>query len=201
MRAVRAIAAVLACLAAAPAALAQARELTLDPAASEISFTLGTTLHEVHGTIHLKSGAIRFDPSTGEASGEIVVDARGADTGNEKRDAKMHGRILESERYPLIVFRPSRVDGSFVAPGHSALRLAGSMTLHGTDHPMTLPVAVDTEGERVRAVSTFQIPYVEWGMEDPSVFIIRADKIVDVRVQVEGRLGGGATPGKGTAVP
>lgn len=183
------IAAAIACLAAAPATLAQVRDLTLDPAASQVTFTLGTTFHEVHGTLVLERGAIRFDPATGEASGEITVDARRAETGNDKRDAKMHGEVLESQRFPQIVFRPQRVEGKLAEAGHSDLRLVGVMALHGTDHPMTILIGVDAEGERVRSLATFQIPYVEWGMEDPSIFIARADKVVEVTVRAEGHFG------------
>jgi polyisoprenoid-binding protein YceI len=54
---------------------AQETALQFDPAQSHVEWTLGDVLHTVHGTFKLKRGAIRFDPSTGAASGELVVDA------------------------------------------------------------------------------------------------------------------------------
>jgi len=172
-----------------PSAVAAAAEraVVLDAAGSTVTFTLDTTFHEVHGTMALAGGAIRFDPATGAATGTITVDARRAETGNDKRDKTMHADVLESERYPTIVFRAERVEGTLVDPAHSDLRLVGVMTLHGADHKMTLTTSVDSADGKVRGELKFPIPYVEWGMHDPSFFVARAAKTVDVTVRVEGR--------------
>ena len=168
-------------------AAAAERAVVLDAAGSTVTFTLDTTFHEVHGTMALVGGAIRFDPATGAATGTITVDARRAETGNDKRDKTMHADVLESERYPTIVFRAERVEGTLVDPGHSDLRLVGVMTLHGADHPMTLAASIDSADGKVRGELKFPIPYVEWGMHDPSFFVARAAKTVDVTVRIEGR--------------
>ena len=167
-------------------AAAAERAVVLDAAGSTVTFTLDTTFHEVHGTMALKGGTVRFDPSTGLASGTITVDARRAETGNDKRDKTMHADVLESERYPTIVFRAERVEGTLVDPGHSDLRLVGVLTLHGADHNLTLTASVDSAGGRVRCELRFPIPYVEWGLHDPSFFVARTEKTVDVTVRVEG---------------
>jgi polyisoprenoid-binding protein YceI len=169
------------------AATAAERAVVLDPAAGAVAFTLDTTFHEVHGTMALAGGTVRFDPATGAATGTITVDARRAGTGNDRRDRTMHADVLESGRHPTIVFRVERVEGTLVDPGHSDLRLVGVMTLHGADHPMTLAAAVDSAGGRVRGELRFTIPYVAWGMHDPSFFVVRVAKTVDVEVRVEGR--------------
>jgi len=38
----------------------------------------------------------------------------------------------------------------------------------------------------VTVKGAFQIPYVAWGMKDPSMFIVRAAKEVDVTVESAG---------------
>jgi len=172
--------------AAADAAPADERAVVVDAAASTVTFTLDTTFHQVHGTMALMGGTIRFDPATGVASGTITVDARRAETGNGKRDKTMHAEVLESESYPEIVFTAERVEGALVDPGHSDLRLVGVMSLHGADHPMTLDASVDSADGKVLAELHFPIPYVEWGMHDPSFLFVRAAKKVDVTVRVEG---------------
>src|SRR5436305_1775261 len=75
----------------------------LDPARTNVSFTLGDVLHTVHGTFKLKRGSITFDSSTGKASGEIVVDVASGNSGSGTRDKRMHKEILESARYPEAV--------------------------------------------------------------------------------------------------
>lgn len=175
------------CVAGALPALAAERSLTLDPAMSKVSFTLDTTFHEVHGTMALTAGTIRFDTETGEASGEITVDSTRTATGNRKRDETMHADVLESARYPTIAFRVHHVEGALADPGESELHIVGVMSLHGSDHPMTLAAAVESSGGRVRGELKFEIPYVEWGMHDPSFLVARAAKSVDLLVQAEGR--------------
>src|SRR5262249_6428244 len=83
----------------------------LDPHATQIPFGFGATLHSVHGTLKAASGKVELDLATGKASGEIVLDMKSAATGNEKRDKKMHEKVLESERFPQSVFHVERVDG------------------------------------------------------------------------------------------
>src|SRR5580658_7184066 len=87
------------------AASAQETVLQIDPAHTKVEFTLGDVLHTVHGTFTLKRGDVRFDNS-GKAAGELVVDAASGQTGSETRDRRMNAVILESARYPEIVFRP-----------------------------------------------------------------------------------------------
>ena len=53
----------------------QTEQLTVDPARSEVHFTLSDVLHTVHGTFHIQRGEIAFSPADGKASGSIVVDA------------------------------------------------------------------------------------------------------------------------------
>ena len=95
----------------------QHQSLQIDPAQTKVEFTLADVLHTVHGTFVLKRGTIRFDPATGKASGELVVDAASGESGNGARDRRMHKDILESDRYPEIVFRPDRVEGQGGAAG------------------------------------------------------------------------------------
>ena len=175
------------CAAISQASLAAERSVTLDPAASVVHFTLDTTFHVVHGTMALAGGTIHFDTATGEASGEITVDASRAETGNKSRDETMHAEVLETARYPTIVFKARRVEGAIVDPGRSDLKIVGVMSLHGADHPMTLNATVESAAGRVQAELTFPIPYVEWGLKDPSYFVARAARTVDIVVKAEGR--------------
>ena len=99
----------------------------------------------------------------------------------------MHADVLETSRYPTIVFKPLRVEGTLVDPGRSELKIVGVMSLHGADHPMTLAATVESAQGRVHGELRFPIPYVEWGMKDPSIFVIRAARTVDIIVRAEGR--------------
>jgi len=165
----------------------QILELDLDTTA--VTFTLGSTLHTVDGVLHLKEGRIVFDLDSGAASGRVVFDATLTETGNKKRDKKMHAKVLESGDFPDIVFTPETIEGTLNETGDSNLTLGGTVSIHGSDHPVTLKATVERKGGTISATSALTIPFVEWGMEDPSAFIFRADKQVEVSLRVQGILG------------
>jgi polyisoprenoid-binding protein YceI len=172
-----------------PASLAaQQLQLTLDPARTTIDWTLGATLHTVHGTFKLKSGTILFDPNTGNASGEIIVDATSGQTDNQSRDNKMHKEVLESQRYPQIAFLPKHVAGKFNDKGASTLQVQGVFHVHGADHDMTLSMAVQANGSDVTATSDFNIPYQAWGLKNPSTLFLKVDNYVPIKITAEGKL-------------
>jgi polyisoprenoid-binding protein YceI len=181
---------VVAALLAGSALAAAAGELvvTVDPAATKVTFVLRATLHKAGGRIPLKSGEIRFDPATGRASGKLVLDTTRATTDNQGRDRKMHEEVLESAKDPEAVFVPEMVEGPFNNTGVSKLKLIGTITIHGGAHPLTVPLDVQATGTRVSAQGTFRIPYVAWGMKDPSMFVVRAAKEVDVTLEAVGSI-------------
>ena len=107
-------------------------DLTFDPEKTQVRWTLDTTLHTVHGTFRLRSGNIHFDPATGKASGEIVVNAQSGESGNPGRDEKMHKEVLESSKYSDIVYRPDSAKGNF--SGSDTWTLASARQIHSSWH-------------------------------------------------------------------
>lgn len=170
-------------------AAAEQQILALDPAATRIAFTLGATFHTVDGSIRLSRGEVRFDPAGGAASGEIVLDARTAQTGNSSRDANMHRDVLESERFPTIVFRAGELELLSREETSARVRLRGTLDLHGQSLPFELPATLTSHGDRLGIATTFRVPYVDWGIRDASNFLLRVDRFVDVTVSAEGTLG------------
>lgn len=163
-------------------ALAQTTSLEIDPDKSEVEFVVGSTLHTVHGSFHLKSGTMQFDPDTGQASGALVVDAASGSSGSSARDHRMNKEVLQTDRYPDIVFRPHRVEGKVAAEGNSQVQLHGIFSIHGADHEMTVPVDVQASAGAYTSTAHFQVPYIKWGMKNCSTFILRVNDTVDITV-------------------
>ncbi len=170
------------------AASAQPRTFVADPVQSKVEFTLGDVLHTVHGTFQLKSGSMQFDDATGAASGELIVDATSGDSGSNARDKKMKKEILETQKFPEIIFTPQHVKGIVAEAGKSQVELDGIMMLHGKPHPMSLTVPVDVSGGNASADVHFAVPYVNWGLKNPSTFILRVNTTVDIVVHAVGHI-------------
>jgi len=163
-------------------------EVRLAPASTSITFQLKATMHTVHGSAGLRQGWIRFDPLTGDASGEIVVDATSADTGNGSRDKKMHNKVLRSVDFRSIVLRPERIEGTVNGAGESEVTLVGTLELAGSSHPIRIPMTVDLKKDRVTIKARFEVPYVEWGLKNPSTLLLRVSKEVEVSIEAQGEI-------------
>ena len=168
--------------------------LSVDPAQSKIHWTLGATMHTVHGTFGLKRGTLRFDPATGKAGGEIVVDATSGASGNDSRDKKMHKEVLESGRFPEIVFRPDRVEGKVQPQGSFGVQVHGIFSLHDAEHELTVPIQAELSADHWKGSGKFSVPYAQWGLKNPSTFLLRVNPAVEIELELSGSLQKPATP-------
>jgi polyisoprenoid-binding protein YceI len=174
----------------APLLSAKATTIELDPSKTKITFTLVDALHTVRGTFRLKQGRIQFDAAAETISGEVIVDAATGNSGSAARDGRMRKNVLESQRYPEIRFTPESLRGSVSSANSSSVSVTGMFEIHGQRHELTIPMQVRVDGENVAARGEFAVPYVAWGMKDPSTFLLRVDKKVTIGIVAMGRLTG-----------
>lgn len=156
--------------------------IEFNPATTKVEFTLSDVLHTVHGKFLLKSGSMHFNPATGSAGGLLVVDAASGDSGNGTRDRKMKKEILETDKYPEATFTPKQVVGHLATDGNSQVQVQGTFRVHGTDHEITLNVPAQVRGNQLEMQTEFAIPFVRWGMKDPSTFVLRVNKEVQMSI-------------------
>ena len=171
---------------ASPQTTPDALAFTLDAAQSTVHWTLGSSLHTVHGTFALKRGSFLMDAGTGKASGEIVVDATSGKSGNDGRDKKMHRDVLESGRFSEIIFRPDSVAGKFDKQGDSTVQVHGTFLLHGSEHELTVPVQANLSGDHWSATAKLSVPFIEWGLKNPSTWLLKVDHSVNVELDLKG---------------
>jgi polyisoprenoid-binding protein YceI len=118
----------------------------------------------------------------------VVVDATSGDSGSHARDHKMHKDILESAQYPEITFTPEKLQGQVLPQGDFKVQILGRFTMHGGGHPLTLVVQAHLAGEQLTADTQFTIPYVSWGLKNPSTLFLRVNDAVDIAIHVAGQI-------------
>jgi polyisoprenoid-binding protein YceI len=160
----------------------------IDPAQSEVHFTLGDVLHVVHGTFRVQEGNVVFNPAAGTMDGSVAVDARSGNSGSKVRDRRMSEEELKAPTFSTVTFTPKRFKGSIPASGDSKIEVVGLFTILGSSHEITVPMQVHFEGNHCKATGSFAVPYVNWGLKDPSVFGLRVQKEVSIDLVLVGEL-------------
>ena len=62
------------------------------------------------------------------------------------------------------------------------------MAPHGQQPPMTLEVKARVEGQILTADTSFAIPYVAWGLKNPSALFLRVNDQVNIHIHAVGQL-------------
>jgi polyisoprenoid-binding protein YceI len=180
--------ALLATVTLAQAARAQELSVLIDPAQSKVEYSLGSTMHTVHGAFAVKSGSVHYNPASGQIGGTIVVDATSGQSGNSSRDSRMHREILESDKFPEIVFSPTKLTGVVAADGVSKVDVSGRFRLHGQEHDVTLPAEIKTAGKNLSITTHMDIPYIQWGLKNPGNFLLHVSDTVKIEIQARGHV-------------
>jgi hypothetical protein len=60
------------------------------------------------------------------------------------------------------------------------VQLHGVFAIHGVEHEILLPVTVDAGGGQYNVIGIFEVPYVKWGMKNPSTLMLRVDDKVEI---------------------
>jgi polyisoprenoid-binding protein YceI len=115
------------------------------------------------------------------------VNATSGESGNGGRNRKMHREILESGKDPEIIFTPSQVKGTLDPKGPSKLEVSGQFSLHGQDHDVTVPIEIQPSGRQLQMATHITIPYINWGLKNPSTFILRASEKVEIDIHAAGQ--------------
>ncbi len=168
--------------------IAQQTQLRLDTNLTTVNFTLADVLHTVHGTFKLMKGDLCFDPMLSTAGGTLVVSGASGTSESHARDSRMHKNILESDIYPEITFLPDRIDGKLNLSGHSDFKLHGLFVIHGASHELTMNVHADILDRHLNAAIHFDVPYVKWGLKNPSTLFLRVNDTVPIDIHAVGEI-------------
>jgi len=172
----------------APAIAAQHQTFVVNPDASEVKMALRTTHEVVNGTFRIQSGSIEFDDRAPGMAGAVIVGAASGKTGNGSRDKKMNKDILKVDQYATVSFEPKSHTGAIAPSGDSTIQVTGIFTLLGTPHEITIPMVVHADGDGATVKGHFTVPYVQWGLKNPSFLIWKAEDDVAIDLSLTGRL-------------
>lgn len=162
---------------------------TLDAKESEVRIILGATLHTVDGRAALEPATFRWNTDTGSASGRAVIQTSRLRTGIDARDEKMREDVLQSALHPEVVFEATGFELRQAGAEKMRFVLKGKLTLLGTGHEIELETHAHLRPDKSwKARADLNLPYVQWGLTDPSLPFFSVDKYVLVEVKAVGSL-------------
>lgn len=164
-------------------------------AGSAAGFDLGATLHTVHGRTDRVDGRVEIRASSeGELSfvnSRIEVPTAGLATGNDRRDRKMRLESLAADRFPALLFVPERL--ALAAGDRDSAddpvdaTVSGDLTIRGVTHSISVPVTITPApaSASLTVEGSFEVSLADFGIPDPSVFLLRVDKTARAWVRLE----------------
>lgn len=170
------------------------------PGESQVIYRVGETLiaegnrfNVAVGITRVVRGEVVVDRANPAASrvGTISVDISQFQSDSSRRDNAIRGRWLESSRYPIAEFTPTRIDGlpaQYVEGREIALRITGNLRIRTEVRPTAFDVTVRLAGNELRGTATARIQMTDFGFEPPSVLgILRAQNDVELEFRFVAR--------------
>ena len=141
------------------------------------------------GVTNAISGEIMVDPYNPSLSsvGTITVDISTFQSDKARRDKAILGDWLESARYPMAEFSPSKLLA--VADNYSdgetlSFEMVGSLQVRGVSNETTFTVTALLEGESLMGTATTRVQMTDFGFNPPSIAgILEAENDVDLTLE------------------
>jgi polyisoprenoid-binding protein YceI len=100
----------------------------------------------------------------------------------------MNKDILKVDQFATVCFSPRSYTGTILPAGDSTIEVSGVFTLLGTPHDLTIPLQIHMEGTKASANAHFVVPYVQWGLKNPSFLIWKAENEVAIDLNLVGQI-------------
>ena len=75
----------------------------------------------------------------------------------------------------VLSFAPKAYTGIVASSGDYSIQVTGVFTLLGTSHDLTISMQIHIDGSKEIIKGRFVVPYVQWGLKNPSFLIGKAE--------------------------
>jgi len=99
----------------------------------------------------------------------LAVTSDTSDKDRREIEKTMNAEVLESSRYPEIIFDSRRISASALGEGSYMASIQGDLTLHGVAQSVTIPARVLVIGDLLRASGSFSIKQTDYRIKLASV--------------------------------
>lgn len=177
----------------APASPAATQRFVIDPSQSQVVYRVGETLiregnrfNVAVGITRAVCGEILIDRANPRASqvGPITVDVSQFQSDSRRRDNAIRERWLESARFPIAEFVPTRVEGlsaQYDEGREITVQIMGDLKVRGVAKPVTFITTLKLQGSHLTGTAMAKVLMTDFGFNPPSIFgILRAQNEVEI---------------------
>ena len=131
-------------------------------------------------------GEIVIDRANPRASqvGPITVDISQFQSDSQRRDSAIQERWLESARFPIAEFTPTRIEGlpaQYEEGREIAVRIIGNLKVRGVVKSVTFTTALKLQGPQLTGTAATKVLMTDFGFDPPSILgILRAQNEVEI---------------------
>jgi polyisoprenoid-binding protein YceI len=98
---------------------------------------------------------------------QVMDDIKSSD--RREMESTTNQSVLESEKYPEIIFESTGVSANQVSEGRYQVNMKGNLSLHGVTNSLTLPLQLAFLGDMFRASGEFSVSQSSFGIKPVSV--------------------------------
>jgi polyisoprenoid-binding protein YceI len=160
------------------------------PASSTASYRVYETVlgrylfHVVEGTTHAIQGEIAVDRAHPDETviGPIRVDLRTLATDSRNRDNDLHGRFLQSDKYPMAEFKSTTIYGlpaTYPDGREATVVVRGTVAMHGETRSEAFTGTVRLAGNMLTGTLSTPVKMSDYKIDTPT---IAGQRLVDDQV-------------------
>jgi len=160
--------------------------LRLNSGNTMVNFEVDSTWHTIQGAVKEIVGTVKArdnsDPS--KIDFELKLSVQMFDTDNSSRDGKLR-RVMAADKYPYVVFTAKELlrhctPAKVLEQGNCKDLVAGQLTIRETTKSIKIPVNISKQGEGFVVEGETKFNWLEFGVEDPSIFIAKVEPEISV---------------------
>lgn len=102
-------------------------------------------------------------------AGSLSVTDNISDKDRRELERTMNQEVLETSKYPEILFESTKASASPAGEGQFAVNLVGTLTLHGVANSQAIAAQVSLMGDMLRAHGEFSVSQSAYGIKPVSV--------------------------------
>jgi polyisoprenoid-binding protein YceI len=151
---------------------------------SSARFTAKITGGSFVGTTEKMKGTVRYDEKGNKLEeAEFTVQVESIDTGMSLRNRHMREKYMDAAKFPEIRFRSGK--GISILSGKEQ-PIGGYVTIKGVEKPVTALVTLENgpAADPLRVKGKFNVNILDFGIEQPSMAVVKMDPAVDVTVEL-----------------